>query len=110
MVGARKFTFAASAQYEFPLRNGWQGFVRGDFQHLDDIKFFRWDQQNVPADDYRNVNLRAGFRTDRYTATLYIRNAADERAALNIENSFGFAGRIVPTQPRTVGVGLNAKF
>ena len=110
VVGTRGFTFAAAAQYDFPITSDWEGFVRADFQHLDGIDFFTWNAQNVPSDDYQNINFRAGAGNGTYDLILYAMNASDERGELNVDNSFGSAGKIVPTQPRTVGITIRAKF
>ena len=107
MIGARRFTLAGSAQYAFRIYDRWDGWARVDFQHLDGVKYFRWDEQNVPSRDYSNLNLRLGLQAEHYSAVLYLMNATDERAELNVENSFGFAGRITTNLPRTFGLRLS---
>ena len=110
LPGARKFTFAASAQYIFPLQNDWEGFARADFQHLDGVNVYTWNVQNVPSEDFQNLNLSIGAQSERYSAKLFLRNITDERGQLNAQNDFGWAGMFVPTQPRTIGITLNANF
>ena len=94
-------------QYNFPVSDMWDGWARADFQHLDGIEYIRWDAQNIPTEDYQNLNLRVGVDSEQWSAMLYVINVTDERAQLNMENSFGFAGRVTTNLPRTVGVRLN---
>jgi iron complex outermembrane receptor protein len=110
MLGTRQFTFAASAEYNFPIMDNWNGFARIDYQYLGDVENFSWTIQNVPGDSYDNVNLRLGADNENFSVALYATNVTDTRAQLNASNGFGIAGGFTSNQPRTLGLNVGWKF
>jgi iron complex outermembrane recepter protein len=64
----------------------------------------------LPA--YSLGNLRAGVRTDRWEAAVYLNNLWDTNAHLALDYERGRSARLgyLTNQPRTIGVGAQYKF
>ena len=127
--------FSAAATYKWLLQAGWNGAVTGTFNHVgsrytsigDYAAGFGTVNLNsfaphtiggpltqstftfnplLPA--YQLVNLRFGVSHDRWEASLFVNNIADERALLALDQERGTRARVgyLTNQPRTVGVNL----
>jgi len=70
----------------------------------------------LPQESYSVIDLNGDVSNDRWTVRLYIKNLADKRAYTNLSSLPNAAtGEImkinaVPLQPRTIGIGFDAKF
>jgi iron complex outermembrane receptor protein len=64
----------------------------------------------LPA--YSLGNLRAGVRTDRWEAAVYLNNLWDTNAHLALDYERARSARVgyLTNQPRTIGVGARYKF
>ena len=112
-----KWTASASADYVRPLFDGWDGFVRGDYQYASR----QWDSELnfAQAGEAHIVNLRAGIQRDHLTVEVYGRNltnnatptrltrASDPFAGANNQTnqSIGFTPRL----PRSIGLRVAVK-
>ena len=123
---------AIAGTYVWPMDNAWESYLTGTWQYTDsrytqigdqipgfgvvdlhalgndiggplteDFFFF-----NPELPSYSIVNLRLGFRTDKYDVSFYVNNVGDERAFLALDQERGSLGRVgyLTNQPRTYGV------
>ncbi len=75
---------------------------KGDYSSVPDATYF-------PSETI--VDLHAGLRYRRYTATLYVKNAGDTYAYENNTNASGNGPPYVAvTRPRTIGIRLSQDF
>jgi outer membrane receptor protein involved in Fe transport len=104
-------------RYQAGLTMDWHNrkgfFARADLQAVDGYFFSAsHDQRNTP---YQLLNLRIGYETDRWTASLWMRNALDEKYATH-----GFYFNLEPPDypaklylqagdPRQVGMRVSFK-
>ncbi len=104
--GVPKWSYSASAQYAFPVTTYGDAYVRGDFRHSSSVRTgFSLSSTARVLEPVENINLRFGFRTDRWDAALFVTNAADrinETAFRNPEYSV--------SRPRTIGVNVRVNF
>lgn len=106
-----KWSGSFDADYAFPIRAEWQGFVGGTVRY-NGKRDFTFDhntltpQYVLPA--YTLVDLRAGVRHDHLELTVFARNVGDVRAQIG-DYSSG-ANYVVINRPRTIGVSLAARF
>jgi outer membrane receptor protein involved in Fe transport len=105
-----------SADYERALWGVYKGFVGAAWRYADvrDAEFpvYGGPRQRMPS--YNLINLKAGMETDRWSATLYVKNVGNTMVLTSV-NALTFAGGLGtqygPTlAPRTVGIELSAKF
>ncbi len=108
---------SATADYSFPLVNNWTGRVGGGWRYTGHSETAPTSSpQALLLRSYDALDLNAGVSNDRWTMRLFVKNAANKVAYINelpIMNAATGATtevRGVPLQPRTVGVGLEAKF
>ncbi len=64
------------ARYEFPVGNGWTGFVRGDYAYTSRKYAQVFNLAHTGAQNL--VNLRAGVESDNWTVAVYVDNATDD--------------------------------
>lgn len=100
-----------SVDQEFPLWGEVNGFVGGSASYVGDrVGPFRAVAQRQAFPSYTQVDLRAGFRNDSWTANIFVTNVGDERGTL-----YGGLGALPSTafnyiQPRTAGLSLVKAF
>jgi iron complex outermembrane receptor protein len=65
---------------------------------------------NLPS--YEIINLRWGFKADRWEAGVFINNVADERAFVSLDRERGRRARVgyLTNTPRTLGVNFRMNF
>jgi outer membrane receptor protein involved in Fe transport len=108
-----RFSGSVSAEENFVLAAKVTGFVGGSLSYFSDRRgefgnIFSANRQAYPG--YARTDLRAGVKYDTWSASLYINNVADKRAALS-----GGIGNYNPAvfrylQPRTIGISLARQF
>lgn len=108
-----KFTFNTSAAYDFPIKEGLDGFVWGSWQYTG-----RRQSDFNPAlstfrriDAYNTLNLRAGLRWEKVELSAYVNNVGDSDGVVRQVASTPFypdgSYRITP---RTVGMTMRVAF
>lgn len=107
-----EWTVSADAEYRFPVNQGLDGFVRGEWIYRDSLRSttaaliregFPWE---VPS--YDVVNLRAGLEHERYTVALYLENALDETYFTNAYQK-AFSGGL-HIEPGVQRYGVRVRF
>ena len=115
--GVPDWTFTSSAQYMWPLANGRQGLVRGDFNYYGDS--FSANNATSAAEQrlreaWTALNLRAGLVDERWEVLLFVDNVTDERASLADSRSIAAETpgrqRLVVNRPRTIGLEARMRF
>ncbi len=107
-----KWTASASAQYTVPVSGDIEVLARADYSYVGSSntvfnsrsEFF----QNLDA--YSLVNVKAGFRTERWEATLFVNNLFDKRAEVDKLFQIDAPLSVFTTRPRTIGVNLGVSF
>ena len=122
LTGVPKLQGSAYGQWDFPLRDGVRGVIRGDVQYMGRAQRFYAHDSRVPAPadafeaygDYAVVNLRGGLKWPDLSAMLFMDNVADRRAALfrGLQGTSVTASRddVFVVQPRTIGVEVTKSF
>jgi len=108
-----KASFGVAAQYEWTLSATLQGLVRADASHVGkSYSDFRPNSINYRRlGDYTLANIRAGVRTERWGAYLFVNNLFNEVARVAAGNVLGGSIEVVTTAPpRTFGLNLSANF
>lgn len=108
---------SATANYSFPLQGSWTGRVGGGLRYVGDSKT-QVDHSPLayPINNYEVLDLNADVSNNQWTIRLFVKNATnkdDYVAETPIQNAAtGGITQIngVPLQPRTVGIGIDAKF
>lgn len=111
-----KWNASASVDYDFPLGDGWSGFVGGSYRYvgsrMTDFLPVPGPRISVPA--YHGIDLHAGTYIGNWTVRAYVKNVTNARGitALSSETTdplgSPFAASYVP--PRTVGVTVSLDF
>ena len=104
---------SASANYDFPLSDNWDGFVRGELSYVGEILGDFNADANLPRGsfgEYTIANLRFGASTEKWDVALYFDNLFDENAL-----TFQFKDRRDRTEslvarPFSVGVNVRTRF
>ncbi|WP_395670785.1 TonB-dependent receptor [Phenylobacterium sp.] len=103
------WTGYVSAEYNFPVTSGFDGYVRADANYVG-RSFSATNDPEVPRErhPYTLVNFRAGVTNDAWEFATYVENVTDVRANLG-DNSSGAAElpgrpRWQINPPRTVGL------
>jgi outer membrane receptor protein involved in Fe transport len=104
---------SASATYDFPFSDNWDGFVRGELSYVGEILGDFNADAGVPRGsfgEYTIVNLRFGASTEKWNVALYFDNLFNEDAL-----TFQFKDRRDRTEslvarPFTVGVNVRTRF
>ncbi len=106
-----------SPGYQLGLAVDWhdrQGlFAHADFQAVDGYYFSASHDERANA--YQLLNLRAGYATDRWTASIYVRNALNEHYAVRgffFEDEPGVGNKryIQNGDPRQIGPACGVRF
>jgi iron complex outermembrane recepter protein len=94
-----------------PLSGDWKGTLAADVTYRgEENAYFVSNPFDVPLKDYTLLNLRAGVATGPWSATLFVRNATDERAQVSAINSTQDPDALLTVRPRTVGVSVTRTF
>jgi len=105
-----RFSGNLSIEQAFPLGGRLSGFTAGAASFVGNRlgEFTGSERQELPG--YTRIDLRAGARSDSWTASVFVNNVADRRGVLN-----GGLGQFPPfgfilVQPRTVGLSVSNTF
>ncbi len=123
--GVPEWTFSTMARYDFSWGGSVDGFAGGGIRYVDDRdtgfeggvgsdgEVITPLITNFVIDDYVEVDANIGFRTDRFSGTLYVTNLFDEYAysSGSARPAVGFVRATTSVvQPRTVGVRFSVNF
>jgi iron complex outermembrane receptor protein len=111
LVGVPDDAGSAFVDVDFNWSDSITGFFRADvtYQGVVPVNQMRVDR-NLPNPSFWLGNLRLGAAFDRYELALYVKNVTDEKAQLNLFNTFQQENRVTPAQPRTIGLTFTASF
>ncbi|MFT3790180.1 MAG: TonB-dependent receptor [Rudaea sp.] len=112
-----KWSTSATADYNFPLGNGWTGRLGGGLRYVGaSTSGLTHAPNSLPQDSYTALDLNADVSNDRWTVRLFAKNVTDKRVYTNyIVRTNAVTGGIgaisgVPLAPRTIGVGFDLKY
>jgi iron complex outermembrane receptor protein len=131
-----RFQISANTAYEFPVRDGWKGFVTASVQHVGSRFTQPSDQDNNPRvfvtglpyagapatasttvnlklPDYQLVNFSLGVEMESgLELTAYVTNLFDENPLLSFDRERGGRARLGFNigQPRTYGITARQRF
>ena len=131
-----KFQLSANSSYEFPVRDGWDGFISASFQHVGSRFTQPGDQEANPRTfvtglafggapatasttldlklpSYQLVNFSVGVSTQGgFEVQAYVNNVFDENPLLSFDRERGGRARLGFNigQPRTFGVTARQRF
>jgi outer membrane receptor protein involved in Fe transport len=112
-----KWAWSATADWSFPAFSDWTGRIGGGLRYVGDTFSGVEHGSNVyKQDSYAILDLNADLSNDRWTVRLYIKNLTDKRVYTNLtalpNAATGEVTKLngVPLQPRTIGIGFDAKF
>ena len=106
-------TLYGSAEYYFPVFDGWDGFARAEISYTGDIMGGFNADAGVPRTefgDYTLANVRLGMENESWEFALYANNIFDEDAL-----TFQFTDRrdrieSLVNRPFTVGINIRSNF
>ena len=104
MLGALPAYFGGTWNYTGRIPYGFSGFIdrNGIYHSTSNPRYL--------ADDYSVLDLQAGIITERYQASLYVKNVLDEYAYSTFTPNATASSLAVPIVPRTVGIALRLSF
>lgn len=129
-----ELSWAATADYSFPIGADWNGHVGGGFRWIDDrvsgttnrqVVTLPTDPPTVLAttltppidlDSYYSLDVYADASNENWTIRAYVKNLTDERAytsMIDITNALTGVTSILkaaPIQPRTFGIEVDYRF
>jgi len=110
--GVHETSISFAATYNFELA-GHQAFVRGDYQHENEIQVINSVPEDIASREVNQVNVSGGISTESgLSFNVWIRNLTDEEfipSAFPTTLQFGSFSNYV-NQPRTYGVTLRKDF
>ncbi|MDB6010441.1 MAG: hypothetical protein JWL65_2691 [Gammaproteobacteria bacterium] len=110
--GAPEENASAGLQYNFPLRNSWNGYARADYTYVGDVHYvFGTGATATPylQGGYGQTNLRLAFQHRQVGVDLYARNLTDKRAAASTADPTQ-GGYVYMLRPREIGVEVRYSF
>lgn len=113
MPDVAPFQFALGLNYTTPLyaSSDWTGTLAADISYQGERNaYFEASPFNLALDSYTLLNLRASVSNDVWTATLFARNATDERAQVSAINSNQDPHALTTVRPRTIGIAITRDF
>jgi len=112
-----KWAASATADYSWPVFNDWTGRIGGGLRYVGStFSGLENTDSSYPQDSYSVLDLNADVSNDRWTVRLYIKNLTDKRVYTNLTALPNALTREVmkvtgvPLEPRTIGIGFDAKF
>lgn len=110
LAGVPDGSGSAFVSYDFNW-NQIPGYIRADvvYQGEVDVNQMRVDR-NIRNPSYVMANARIGATFGNYDVALYAKNLTNEVAYLSFFNTFQQENRVTPSQPRTFGLTVDARF
>ena len=130
---------AVAANYVWPTRGAWEGYVNGIISYTGDrytqfgdqadgfgvVDLYSFDPNNIGGPftqdvftfdplmpSYTVANARLGFRNDNWDIALFVNNIGNEDARFALDQERGTLARVgyLVGQPRTYGIVARANF
>ena len=113
LTRAPNFQFALNGRYGWDLGSSYKASVQGSIRHQSSV-FFLETQQQAPTfreRGWEEVDARVGFgdRAEKWTLSLYVKNAFDNRHFSQVSAFFGLPNGAL-NDPRRVGAQLDVAF
>ena len=112
-----KWSASATADYSWPVFAEWSGRVGGGLRYVGDrFSGLVHAPNSYPEDSYTVLDLNADLSNDRWKVRLFVKNLTDKRIYTNLSALPNALTREVnkvtgvPIEPRTIGIGFDAKF
>lgn len=101
-----------SVEYTVPIDSTFSGTLAADINYRgsSNTQAHAGSPFNTHLADYALVNLRAAISSGEWTATLFLRNATDERAQIDAISSDQDPLARITVRPRTVGITVTRAF
>jgi outer membrane receptor protein involved in Fe transport len=112
LLDVPEFTANTTLSYKYPLDGSLNLVARATNTYVDSIQDLTYARNSLPP--YDLVGVRTGVETDRWSAVLFVDNAANKIAYLSdtgaLSANISILNRVATNQPRTIGADLNFKF
>ena len=113
LPGVPAFSYSLSASYSWPISASWAVDLAASYAYVGPSRL-TFDAITAPRmGDYGEVRLRAGLRSARLRAGLFIDNLADSRGdtfAYGNPFTIRMSAQPTPQRPRSVGLVLGRSF
>ena len=113
LPGSQEFSFSFGAQYTFGPVGGGEPYIRIDDTYVGSSYVDFIEDGSLEIGDYNLVNLRIGWRSDRYEVVAFGDNLFNSDGVVNaVPNAdlIGLTDAAFRVRPRTAGVTLRARF
>ena len=113
LTRAPKFQFALNGRYDWDVGSAYKASVQSSVRHQSSV-FFLETQQQAPTfrgEDWQEVDARVAFGAadDRWTASLFVKNAFNDRHFSQVSAFFGLPNGAL-NEPRRFGAQLDVAF
>lgn len=115
LVNTPKWSVKLGAEYNFPLRNGWELTPRVDFYWQDDFyyRIYNSRQDKVSSWTQINASLSLTSMDNRWYASAFVKNLRDDdhiTGAYFTDYSSANFTNVFLLEPRTYGIQIGARF
>ncbi|HEX8412610.1 MAG TPA: TonB-dependent receptor, partial [Sphingomicrobium sp.] len=113
LTRAPKFQFALNGRYGWDIGSSYKASVQGSLRHQSSVVFLETQQQAPTFRErgWEEVDARIGFgdRAEKWTLSLYVKNALDNRHFSQVSAFFGLPNGAL-NDPRRFGAQLDMAF
>jgi outer membrane receptor protein involved in Fe transport len=110
VLNVPKYTFTVGADYDFPINDELDGFVRGDYDLVGRSHgAFKSNDPAYEQQSYGVFNASAGITTGPYEVTLYAKNLLNNDKTIQ-RPAINFVSEAYTLRPLTVGLKGSMKF
>ncbi|MDO9370378.1 MAG: TonB-dependent receptor [Sphingopyxis sp.] len=113
LPGSQSFSGSGGAQYNIRDIGSGDAYIRADVVYVGSSYVDFMKEGSLKIGDYTTVNLRVGYRTDRFEITAFADNLLNSRGIVNaLPNAdlVGFTDAAYRVRPRTIGATLRARY
>ena len=107
-----RFTASGSAQYTMPISSNLDGVLRGEVSYVGNSQTY-FDSRSPffqTLAPYALADFRIGVQANQWNATLFVKNAFNNRAQIDKLYQEDSPLSLFTARPRTVGVNVNYRF
>jgi iron complex outermembrane receptor protein len=113
LPGSQSFSGSGGAQYNIRDIGPGDAYIRADVVYVGSSYVDFTKEGSLKIGDYTTVNLRVGYRTDKFELTAFADNLFNSRGIVNaVPNAdlVGFTDAAYRVRPRTLGATLRARY